>query len=109
MVTPYTPSHATVASGGSVTFDGAGSGTNQAIIVSMAGDFDAEIFYEASDDGGTSWAQIAQMATDSGDVTFTADWHSQGNRLMVVSGERRIRVDNVDTADGVVAVDGDEI
>jgi len=109
MVDTYTPNHTTVSSGASTTFDGSASSTDAAIIVGLAADFDADVFYEASDDGGSTWTEIAQIRASDSANTFTADWHSQGNRVMVEVGNRRLRVDNVSGASGVIAVDGDEI
>jgi len=109
MVDTYLPSHVSVANGNSTTFDGSSSSTNAALIVGLAANFDAELYYEASDDGGSTWTQIAQLTDDGGSDTFVADWHSQGNRLMVESSNRRVRIDNVSGSSGVVAVDGDEI
>lgn len=109
MVDVYVPNHVTVSNSSSTNFDGSASSTNAAIIVGLAADFDAEIYYEASDDGGSTWTQIAQLRDNGGNSTFTADWHSQGNRLMVESSNRRVRIKNVSSSSGVVAVDGDEI
>lgn len=89
-------------------FDGSSGGTGAAIISGIYANFDAELYIECSDDGGTSWIAATQLTDDSGNVTFSADWHSQFNRVMINSGSRRIRIDNVDTLEGVTAVDGDE-
>lgn len=107
MVTSYTPTPVSVASGGSTTFDGSSSSTNEAVVTSVVGAFDAEIYYEAYD--GTAWQEISPIPDSSGNVTYGSPFHSQGNRVLIVSGERRIRIDNVDTASGYIALDGDEV
>jgi hypothetical protein len=107
---PFTPDFATVSDGSSTTFDGSGGGTGSAIVSGMYGNFDAEIYIEASNDGGSSWTQITQLTDESDNTTFTGPWHTQFNRVMISSGTRRIRVDNVtgDSGSGEVAIDGDE-
>lgn len=107
MVTTYTPSPVSVASSGSTTFDGSTSSTGEAVVTSVVSAVDAEIYYEAFD--GSTWQEITPIPDDAGNVTQTGPFHSQGNRLLVVSGQRRIRIDNVDSASGYVAIDGDEV
>jgi len=104
---PYLPDFATVADGGSVTFDGSASSTGTAIINEVYGDFDVQIFIEASNDGGTSWTQVTQLTDASGNTTFTGSFHTQFNRVYVSSGKRRLRIDDAATG-GEVAVTGDE-
>ena len=104
---PYLPDFATVADGGSVTFDGSASSTGTAIINEVYGDFDAQIFIEASNDGGTSWTQVTQLTDANGNTTFTGSFHTQFNRVYVDSGKRRLRIDDAATG-GEVAVTGDE-
>lgn len=104
---PYLPDFVTVADGGSTTFDGSASGTGTAIINEISGNFDATLYIEESNDGGTSWTQITQLEDDAGNTTFTASWHTQFNRLYVSSGTRRLRVDDAG-AGGAVSVTGDE-
>lgn len=104
---PYLPDFATVADGGSTTFDGSASSTGTAIVNEIAGDFDAEIYIEESNDGGTSWTQIAQLRTEQGKAVFDGPWHTQFNRLYVSSGARRLLVSDAG-AGGVVSVTGDE-
>jgi hypothetical protein len=104
---PYLPDFQTVASGGSVTFDGTQSGTNQAIINEVAGNFDANLFIEESNNGGTTFEVIAQLTTESGNTIFSADFHSQFNRIYVSKGERRLRIDDAGTG-GRISITGDE-
>ena len=114
---PYLPDFATVADGGSVTFDGSASSTGTAIINEVYGDFDGaesfpewydrQIFIEASNDGGTSWTQVTQLTDANGNTTFTGSFHTQFNRVYVDSGKRRLRIDDAATG-GEVAVTGDE-
>lgn len=105
----YKPDFKTVASGDSIYFDGSASSTNEAIISTISGNFDARIFIERSNDGGTSWTECTQLADADGSNNFTAQWHTQGNREMLSVGNRRIRIDNVDTVSGEVEAIGDEI
>jgi len=105
---PFTPNFETVNSSNSVTFDGSSGGTGTVIVSGLYGSFDAEIYIEASNDGGSSWTQVTQLKDEFGNNTFTADWHTQFNRLMISSGSRRLRIDNIDSASGEVAIDGDE-
>ena len=104
---PYLPDFATVADGGSVTFDGSASSTGTAIINEVYGDFDVQISIEASNDGGTSWTQVTQLTDANGNTTFTGSFHTQFNRVYVDSGKRRLRIDDAATG-GEVAVTGDE-
>lgn len=103
---PYAPNAVSVPSSGSTTFDGSDGETNAAIVSGMMGSFDAEVYLEAHDGG--SWQEVAQLTDANDNTTFSATWHTQFNRLLVSSGARRIRIDNVDSASGYVAVDGDE-
>lgn len=107
---PYNPDFQSIADGSSGTFDGSASATDAAIVSEFAGDTDAEIYIEESNDGGTSWTQLTQLLTESGDTTFTGPYHSQFNRIMVEVGKRRVRIDNVDGtgASGNYSVSGDE-
>lgn len=107
---PYNPDYQNVADGGSATFDGSASATSASIVSEVAGDTDAEIYIEESNDGGTSWTQLTQLTDDGGNTTFTGPFHSQFNRVMVEAGKRRIRIDNVDGGgnSGNYSVSGDE-
>jgi hypothetical protein len=89
---PYLPDFATVAQGGSVVFDGSASATGAAIVNEVAGNFDCRIFVEESNNGNT---------------IFSADFHSQFNRIYVSQGERRLRIDDAGTG-GEISVTGDE-
>jgi hypothetical protein len=104
---PYLPDFATVADGGSVTFDGSASSTDTAIINEIYGDFDVQIFIEASNDGGTNWTQVTKLLDANGNAVFSGSFHTQFNRVYVSVGERRIRIDDAGTG-GEVAVTGDE-
>jgi hypothetical protein len=104
---PYLPDFATVADGGSTTFDGSGSSTNAAIVNEVAGNFDAQIFIEESNDGGTSWTEITQLADANGNTIFSGNWHTQFNRVYIATGERRLRIDDAGTG-GEVSITGDE-
>lgn len=104
---PYLPDYATVAASGSTTFDGSDSSTNQAIINEISGNFDATLYIEESNDGGSTWTQITQLSDANGNNTFGASWHTQYNRIYVASGERRLRVDD-EGSGGEVSVTGDE-
>lgn len=104
---PYNPDFVTVADNGSATFDGSASETNAAIINEVAGNFDVQIFIEESNDGGTNWTEITQLADDAGNATFTGAFHTQFNRINVEVGKRRLRIDDAGTG-GVVSVTGDE-
>ncbi len=104
---PYLPDFATVADNGSTTFDGSASETDAAIISEVYADFDATVYIEASNDGGTSWTEITTLSDDAGNATFTASWHTQFNRVFVAVGKRRLRIEDAGTG-GEVAVTGDE-
>ena len=105
---PYIPDFLSIASSGSDNFDGSASSTDAAIISGVMGTADAELYIEASNDGGSSWSTVTQLTDTDGATTFTADWHTQYNRLMVKVNTRRLRIDNVDSSSGNFAVDGDE-
>jgi hypothetical protein len=105
---PYLPDFATVASGNSVTFDGSASATGEAIVNEITGTFDCKIFIEESNNGGTSFTTVAQLSQQDGDLLFSADFHSQFNRIYVSQGERRIRFDNADSVSGEISITGDE-
>lgn len=105
---PFLPDHESVSDGESVEFDGSSGETGSAIVSGLYGDFDAELYIESSTDDGSSWEEIVQLTDDEGETSFSSPWHSQFNRLMISDGIRRIRVDNVDSESGYVAIDGDE-
>jgi hypothetical protein len=109
MVDIYGPDFVSVTNGNSITFDGSASSTNKALITSLSAGFDAQIFIERSNDNGSTWQECSQLTDANGNDTFSADWHSQGNRILVSSGLRRIRIDNVDSASDVTEVIGDEV
>lgn len=109
-ITIYSPDFSSVNSGNTTTFDGSASSTNSAVITSLSGDFDAEISIERSNDGGSTWQQTTVLKdTSDGDSTFEAAWHSQGNRILVSTGVRRVKIENVDTDNGVTEIIGDEV
>lgn len=105
---PYLPNAVNVSSGSSATFDGSDGGTNAAIISGIYGEVDSEIFLEDSSDSGATWDHITKFDDEDGGTTFTANYSTQFNRIMVEENNRRIRVENVDTTFGNVTVDGDE-
>jgi hypothetical protein len=104
---PYLPDFQTVADNGSVTFDGSASGTGSAIVNEVAANFDCEIFIEESNDGGTSFQEVTQLTDGDGNLIFSADLHSQFNRIYVSQGERRLRIDDAATG-GIISITGDE-
>jgi len=104
---PYLPDFQTVADNGSVTFDGSASATRSAIVNEVAGNFDYKRFVEESNDGGTTFQEVTQLADGNGNTIFSADFHSQFNRIYVSAGERRLRIDDAATG-GVISVTGDE-
>jgi hypothetical protein len=103
---PYKPDFVTLA-GNSTTFDGTDSATGAALINELSGKTDANIFIEESNDGGTNWEETTQLTDANGNNTFSADWHSQFNRILVVQDERRVKITDVGTG-GNVSVTGDE-
>lgn len=109
MVTVYDPDYASVSSSGTITFDGSASSTDAAVITSLSGDFDANIFVERSNDGGSTWQQTTILENDAGNTTFGANWHSQGNRIIVAVGKRRIKIENIDSTSGFTEAVGDEL
>lgn len=109
MVDIYAPDFKNPASGNSVYFDGTASSTNEALVTSLSGDFDAELYIERSNDGGSTWQQTTQLTDSSGNTTFGAGWHTQGNREILKDGVRRLRVKNIDGSGGYVEAVGDEL
>ena len=109
---PYTAAAFSVPDQGTAVFDGSNSSTGAAIISGLAGNTGAEIRLQAYD--GSSWTTVAPLSDDGGNLTFTADWHTQFNRLLVngggspSSGDLRIEVTNVDGNSGSFSADGDE-
>jgi hypothetical protein len=105
---PYLPDFATVSGGGSVVFDGSQSGTGEAIINEVAGNFDVNISIEESNNGGSSFTEVTKLATENGNLVFAADFHSQFNRIYVSQNERRLRISDATGTGGEVSVTGDE-
>lgn len=110
---PYTSSTFGVSSsGGTTTFDGSDSSTGAAIVSGLAGNADAEVRVQSYN--GTSWVTVAQLEDDSGNATFSADWHTQFNRIVVngggspSTGDQRIQVTNTSGSGGDFSADGDE-
>jgi len=93
---PFTPDSASVSDGNTTTFDGSSSSTNAAIISEISGDRDTKLYIEKSNDGGSTWTQIAQLSDESGNATFSADFYAHFNRLMVVKNNRRLKIENAD-------------
>jgi hypothetical protein len=102
---PFTPSPVSVASGSNVTIDGSSVSTNKVLVTSMGAKFDAEVFIDAYD--GATWQETRQLAASDGSTTLTADWDTQANRILCVANERRLRIENVDTASGQFSAEGD--
>lgn len=102
----YVPAPEDVADGASVDFVGTDSSSDAAIITSVYGSFDMHIYRIAHD--GTDWVEVSQLTDDEGNATFEADVDSQFNRILVEESERGLRIYNVDSASGTVAVDGYE-
>lgn len=102
-INTYLPDYVSVSGSGSTTFDGSTSSTNEALITEGSADFDANIFVERSNDNGSTWQQVAQI--DS----LTGDWRFQGERIIVSQGNRRLKVTDTSGGGGVVEVSGDEI
>jgi len=105
---PYNPDFASLADQGTAVFDGSASATGAAIISEVAGNGDAELRIQESNDGGSNWQTIAQLTDSSGNTTFTGDFHSQFNRVLVESGVRRLQITNVNGATAVFSVSGDQ-
>lgn len=105
---PYNPDYVSVADQSTATFDGSAAGTNAAIISEIAGNGDAELRIEESNDGGSTWQVITQLTDSEGSTTFTANFHTQFNRLLVEQGVRRLKVTNVSGGSAVYSVSGDE-
>lgn len=109
---PYTSAVFGLADTSTHEFDGSDSDTGAAIISGIAGNGDAEIRIQAYN--GTSWVTTTLLADDSGSTTFSNNWHTQFNRLLVngggspVSGDIRVQITNVSGASIDVSADGDE-
>ena len=86
--------------------DATDAGTNVAIVSGAMATFDAELYIDAWD--GSTWQEVTQLSDDSGNATFSADWHTQFNRIYIGVDERRLRIENVDSSAGWTAVEGDE-
>jgi len=103
-----------VADTGTFIVDGSSSGTGAAIVSGLGGNADAEIRLQAYDGGASAWKTIALLTDDSGNTTFSADWHTQFNRVMVngggtpSGGDLRLEVTNVSGGTGNYSADGDE-
>lgn len=109
---PFTTAAFGVADAGTFVVDGSDSATGAAIISGLAGNGDAEIRLQAYD--GAAWVTTAQLTDDAGSATFTADWHTQFNRVMVngggtpSAGDQRLEVTNVSGGPADFSADGDE-
>jgi len=102
---PFTPNPVNVSSGGNTTVDGSSSPNNKVMITSMGANFDAEVFIDAYD--GSTWVETRQLGTEGGLSTLEADWDTQGNRILCVANERRLRIENVGTTSGNISFEGD--
>jgi hypothetical protein len=108
---PYDPAFASISDQATATFDGSASSTNKAIVNEIAGNGDAEIRLQESNDSGSTWTTIAQLETDGGSTTFTGDFHTQYNRILVEadgSEQRRIEIKNISGSTAEYSVSGDE-
>ena len=103
---PFLPDPVDVASSANATFDGSDAETDVAIISGAMATFDAEVFIDAWD--GTEWQEVTQLADAEGNATFTANWHTQFNRVYAGTERRRFRIENVGDSSGFCAVEGDE-
>ena len=103
---PFLPDPVNVAAGANATFDGTDAETDVAVISGAMATFDAEVHIDAWD--GTEWQEVTQLADAEGNATFTANWHTQLNRLFAGTNRRRVRIENVGSASGFCAVEGDE-
>lgn len=109
---PYTSAAFGVADTNTAVFDGSDSDTGAAIVSGLAGNGDAEIRLQSYN--GSTWETVTQLADDSGSTTFSGNWHTMFNRLMVNSGaspttgDQRIEVTNISGGAIDVSADGDE-
>lgn len=105
---PFNPDFVTLSDTGTATFDGSASNTSAAIVSEIAGNGDAELRIQESNDSGSSWTTITQLKDSDGNATFTGNWHSQFNRVLLESGVRRLEVKNVSGGSADYSVSGDE-
>ena len=103
---PFLPDPVDVAASANATFDGTDAATDVAIVSGAMATFDAEVFIDAWD--GTEWQVVTQLADAEGNATFSANWHTQFNRVYVGTDRRRVRIENVSDSSGFCAVEGDE-
>jgi len=109
---PFTTAAFDVANSGTFVVDGSGSSTGAAIVSGIGGNADASIELQAYD--GSAWVRVAELSDASGNTPFTADWHTQFNRVLVngggspTSGDQRLEVTNVSGGLGDFSADGDE-
>lgn len=109
---PFSTAAFEVADAGTFIIDGSDSSTGAAIVSGVGGNGDAQIRLQAYD--GTAWVTTAQLDDANGNVTFTADWHTQFNRIMVNGGgsptanDQRLEVTNVSGGTADFSADGDE-
>lgn len=109
---PYTSVSFSVAGTGTAVFDGSDSATGAAIVSGLAGNADAEVRLQSYDGG--AWVTTALLTDAAGNSTFSADWHTQFNRILVnggaspTTGDQRIEVTNVSGGTGDYSADGDE-
>lgn len=95
-------------------FDGSESSTGAAIVSGIAGSGDAQIRLESYDSSLGGYQKTAQLSDADGNTTFSGDWHTQFNRIMIngggspSDGDQQIVVTNVSGANINVGVDGDE-
>lgn len=105
----YTPDYADIGASATATFDGSASSTGDADISSLAGNGDAEIRIEASNDGGSTWTTITLLENASGGTTFSGSWHTQFNKLPVSTNTRRVKITNTSGGQAQYSVAGNEV
>jgi len=109
---PFTTAAFGVSDTGTFVIDGSDSATGAAIVSGVAGNGDAAIRLQAYD--GNAWVTVAQLSDANSNATFSADWHTQFNRIMVngggspSTGDQRLEVTNVSGATADFSADGDE-
>lgn len=109
---PFTTAAFGVADTNTFVIDGSASSTGAAIISGLSGNGDAQIRVQAYD--GSAWVTTTKLTDANGNSTFSADWHTQFNRIMVngggspSAGDQRLEVTNVSGGSADYSADGDE-
>lgn len=111
---PFTTAAFGVADTNTFVIDGSDSATGAAIVSGVSGNADAEVRLQAYDGGASTWTTTALLDDANGNTTFSSDWHTQFNRIMVngggspSGGDQRLQVTNVSGGAGDFSADGDE-